>query len=184
MPIAILNRDGRILDYTSKNAIAYVQLSGEVLDTSGKPWINAYSSQNLDLAVRPIKGIQGGREMLSNGYLFIDGDPAARSEEPVRITWTPQQDDCNLDNVRLRHLDGSEVTLDEYYRLHVFLRLWRKMGWTIDETDKAIVRLTPTPAPAPSPSKSTSTSSDGDEVTPGDFSESCTTGKCGNSTCP
>ena len=184
VPIAILNRDGSILDYKSKETIAYVQLSGKVLDTSGNPWVNAYSSQNLDLAVRPIKDIDGSGEILSNGYLFIDGDPAARSEGPVRVTWTSQQDDCNLDNVRLRHLDGSEVIPNEYYRLHVFLRLWRKMGWTIDETDKAIVGLTPTPEPAPSPSKPTPTSSSGDEVTLGDFSEACTTGKCGKSSCP
>ncbi len=50
-------------------------------------------------------------------------------------------DSCNLDDAILQHLDGSAVSLEEYDRIHRFIRLWRKLGWTIDETDKAIVAL-------------------------------------------
>ncbi len=50
-------------------------------------------------------------------------------------------DSCNLDDAILQHLDGSAVSLEEYDRIHRFIRLWRKLGWTIDETDKAIVGL-------------------------------------------
>ncbi|WP_375492739.1 neuraminidase-like domain-containing protein [uncultured Nostoc sp.] len=59
------------------------------------------------------------------------------------VTWTPAKDTCNLDKVRLLHLDGSILTKDEYDRIQRFIRLWRKLGWTIDETDKAIVGLSP-----------------------------------------
>ncbi|HAK78015.1 MAG TPA: hypothetical protein DCM71_14170 [Runella sp.] len=52
-----------------------------------------------------------------------------------------QQDNCNLDTAILQHLDGTPLIEAEYDRIHHFLRLWRKMGWTIDETDKAIVGL-------------------------------------------
>ena len=57
-----------------------------------------------------------------------------------------QKDTCDLSTARLQHLDGSPLTLDEYDRIHCFLRLWRKMGWTIDETDKAIIGLGKEPA--------------------------------------
>src|SRR5262249_24311617 len=43
--------------------------------------------------------------------------------------------------VRLTHLDGTVLTVDEYDRMQRFIRLWRKMGWSIDETDQALVGL-------------------------------------------
>ncbi len=50
-------------------------------------------------------------------------------------------DNCDLDTVRLVHLDGSPVTLEEYDHIQRFIRLWTKLGWTIDEVDKALVGL-------------------------------------------
>ena len=45
--------------------------------------------------------------------------------------------------MRLRHLDGSRLTSGNFDRLHRFIRLWRKTGWTIVELDAAIVALGP-----------------------------------------
>jgi len=179
-PIATLDRDGTILDYTTKKPIAYVQITGEVLDTSGNLWMTSYTKQNLNLTVQADSDGERGGFIASDSYLHIYNDPLADGKGPIRITWTPQQDDCNLDNVRLRHLDGSAVTPHEYYKFHVFLRLWRKMGWTIDETDKAIIGLTP-PRPTPPPPKPPVVPSD--EVSFSDFTESCTTGTCGKDSC-
>ena len=53
-----------------------------------------------------------------------------------------QIDTCDLNRVRLKHLDGSDLTVTEYDKIHRFIRLWRKMGWSIDETDKSLVALT------------------------------------------
>jgi Tc toxin complex TcA C-terminal TcB-binding domain/Neuraminidase-like domain len=49
--------------------------------------------------------------------------------------------DCDISKTVMIHLDGSPVTEPEYDRFHRFIRLWRKLGWTIDETDKAIMSL-------------------------------------------
>ena len=62
------------------------------------------------------------------------------------LNWLPVKDTCDLDKVRLVHLDGSILTLDEYDRFQRFIRLWRKLGWTIDETDKALVGLSAIPS--------------------------------------
>ncbi len=52
-----------------------------------------------------------------------------------------QADNCNLETVRLIHLDGSPVTIEEYDKIQRFIRLWIQLGWTIDEVDKALVGL-------------------------------------------
>ncbi|WP_152965917.1 neuraminidase-like domain-containing protein [Pseudobacteroides cellulosolvens] len=57
------------------------------------------------------------------------------------LSISQQKESCNLDTALLQHLDGSPVTLEEYDRIHRFIRLWRKLGWTIDETDRAIAGL-------------------------------------------
>ncbi len=48
---------------------------------------------------------------------------------------------CDISTTQLIHLDGSSVTVEEYDRFHRFIRLQYKLGWTIDETDKAIIGL-------------------------------------------
>ena len=51
------------------------------------------------------------------------------------------KDTCNLDTAQLQHLDGLPLEVEEFDRIHRFIRLKNKLGWTIDETDKAIVGL-------------------------------------------
>lgn len=48
---------------------------------------------------------------------------------------------CSLDDVKLLHCDNAPLTGDDYDRLHRFIRLWRKLGFTIDETDQVIMVL-------------------------------------------
>ena len=59
--------------------------------------------------------------------------------EGIGAQWLPARDTCDLDKVRLTHLDGSVLTVDEYDRMQRFIRLWHKLGWTIDETDLALI---------------------------------------------
>lgn len=48
---------------------------------------------------------------------------------------------CDISKTRLVHLDGTPLTTEEYDRFHRFIRLWLKLGWTISETDSAIMGL-------------------------------------------
>ena len=57
------------------------------------------------------------------------------------MTWLPTQDTCELDKVCLQHLDGTVVVAEEYDRMQRFIWFWHKMGWSIDETDKALLGL-------------------------------------------
>ncbi|KIA93644.1 hypothetical protein OA93_21830 [Flavobacterium sp. KMS] len=66
-------------------------------------------------------------------FLIIDGE--------VYLIFLEQKDSCDLNTALLQHLDGTPLTVDEYDRIHRFIRLWRKLDWTIDEIDKAIIGL-------------------------------------------
>lgn len=77
--------------------------------------------------------------LIEAGFLYRGDNPRSPLE------WTCineiQQDSCNLETALLQHLDGTSLTVEEYDRIHRFIRLWRKLGWTIDEIDKAIIGL-------------------------------------------
>lgn len=76
------------------------------------------------------------------------------NDSQPRLVWACnneiQKDDCNLDTAVLQHLDGTPLTPAEYDKIHRFLRLWRKLGWTIDEVDKAIIGLSASKGESPS----------------------------------
>lgn len=73
---------------------------------------------------------------------------------PIQNEWylvfAEQRDSCDLDTAVLQHLDGTPLTTAEYDKIHRFLRLWRKLGWTIDEVDKAIIGLSASKGESPS----------------------------------
>jgi hypothetical protein len=54
-------------------------------------------------------------------------------------------DPCSLGSCELRHADPGAGALGaiDFVRLARFIRLWRKLGWTIAETDEAITALYP-----------------------------------------
>jgi|CXWL01.1.fsa_nt_gi hypothetical protein len=80
-----------------------------------------------------------------NNLIFI-GDKGEKGiflliNDEIYLVLFDQQDSCNFDTALLQHLDGTPLTVAEYDKIHRFLRLWRKLGWTIDEVDKAIIGL-------------------------------------------
>lgn len=49
--------------------------------------------------------------------------------------------DCSLDKVTLLRYDDDFLSADDYDKFNRFIRLWRKLGFTIDETSQAIMSL-------------------------------------------
>jgi hypothetical protein len=49
----------------------------------------------------------------------------------------------DISNATLQHLDGTPLTVAEYDTLQRFIRLWRKLNWSIGQTDMAIIGLSP-----------------------------------------
>jgi peptidoglycan hydrolase-like protein with peptidoglycan-binding domain len=60
---------------------------------------------------------------------------------------TDEEDLCSFDNLEFRYSDPDKIDANirafEFVRLIRFIRLWKKLGWTIDQTDKAITALYP-----------------------------------------
>ncbi|MBV8883138.1 MAG: hypothetical protein JO235_03955 [Chroococcidiopsidaceae cyanobacterium CP_BM_RX_35] len=164
--IGTLNKDGTIVDPSGKNIIGNVTITGTVVDTEGQPFVNRFG---------PVEIIDNGVEV---GFII-----QLRLQDRFErfVNWLPAQDTCEIDKVRLIHLDGTSLIVDEYDRIHRFIRLWRKMGWTIDETDKALAGLT-----ADSTSANNGTVSiDCNFVSFKDFSEDCLCSENnGNGNCP
>ncbi|MCU0734245.1 MAG: neuraminidase-like domain-containing protein, partial [Methylotetracoccus sp.] len=48
---------------------------------------------------------------------------------------------CDLALTRLQHLDGTLLEEAELHRLHRFLRLWCKIGWSMPDVERAMVAL-------------------------------------------
>jgi hypothetical protein len=50
---------------------------------------------------------------------------------------------CNIDDVRLKRINGGDIvdTDNDYDKIHRFIRLWRMLGWTMAQTDQAIMAL-------------------------------------------
>ena len=136
-----LRRDGSIVDAAGKMVIAHVGVTPG-FDQSKQPVAHA----------APVLGIDGKPFVFdpipNTSWLWIlddDGkkigriDTAVRGDGKPAVNWLPTRDTCDLDKVRLTHLDGSILSVDEYDRMQRFIRLWHKLGWTIAETDLALI---------------------------------------------
>jgi hypothetical protein len=45
---------------------------------------------------------------------------------------------CNFDQTTLRYANGDAADALVFLKLNLFARLWKKLGWTIEETDRAL----------------------------------------------
>jgi ABC toxin N-terminal region/Neuraminidase-like domain/Salmonella virulence plasmid 28.1kDa A protein len=54
---------------------------------------------------------------------------------------------CNFDQTTLRYANGAAADGIAFLKLNLFVRLWRKLGWTIEETDRALQAFIPRNTP-------------------------------------
>jgi hypothetical protein len=50
---------------------------------------------------------------------------------------------CNFDDTKLQYANGDPATNVDFVNLNLFVRLWRSLGWKIDELDRALCALMP-----------------------------------------
>ena len=128
----ILNKDGRVTAYL------YQVSNCQILDSNMKK-IGTVDKKTGKAS------FDDGMQHINTGNEFI-GDKGEKGifqviENEIFLVFLEQKDSCDLDTALLQHLDGTPLTVDEYDRIHRFIRLWRKLGWSIDEVDKSIVAL-------------------------------------------
>ena len=54
---------------------------------------------------------------------------------------------CDFDATTVRYAGGAAADAIAFLRLSLFVRLWRKLGWTLDETDAALRAFVPKNVP-------------------------------------
>ena len=54
---------------------------------------------------------------------------------------------CDFDATALRYASGRKADEIAFLKINLFVRLWRRLGWTIEETDRALQTFTPSNAP-------------------------------------
>jgi hypothetical protein len=147
-----LNRDGSIVG-DDGTALGSVAPDGTLEDPNGQPFMNSRTTTNgwaqvgiLDSLVvnndspEFVKAL--GFVDLVTGVLFWPQTiEEIRSRQEDTIEYLPVLETCNIDDVRLIHLDGTCLTCDEWDRMQAFIRLYRKLASTVDETDQALAGL-------------------------------------------
>ncbi len=53
------------------------------------------------------------------------------------------QSGCDFDKTTLRYADGAAADPLVFVKLNLLVRLWRRLGWTIEETDRALGAFVP-----------------------------------------
>lgn len=72
-------------------------------------------------------------------------DPAAFGQVLVLADPTT---DCGFDATRLQYADGTPADAAAFIRLNHFVRVWRRLGWPLEETDAALAAFGPDPSAA------------------------------------
>ena len=126
--IGSLSKDGMVRGLENQ-IIGHVSVNGKVVDLNDQPLVNKFKVNSIGI-------INNDGEII--GVIDIN---EIRDQNKEIVNWVLAEDSCDLTKVRLKHLDGTELNSCEWDKIHRYIRLWRKLDWTIDETDKAITGL-------------------------------------------
>ena len=56
----------------------------------------------------------------------------------VLVLQAPSQNTCDFQNTIFKYAGGNAAQPLDYLKLNLFVRLWKKLGWSIDELDRAL----------------------------------------------
>ncbi|MBK8887569.1 MAG: hypothetical protein IPN46_13930 [Saprospiraceae bacterium] len=140
---------GKLVPYQSK-LVYEIYKTGAIIDDKGKQigkieldstvtWIKEYKPVNIYY-------LQGLTQSDTTGMIFRKSE---RDNHVFQLNSKVIKDDtiftnvdtCDISKVKLRHLDGTALEDAEWDKMHRFIRLCRRMGWTINELDSAILGL-------------------------------------------
>lgn len=159
--VAVLQKDGRVLDASGSHFgevdINCRLLVGSAID--GVTIAKAYKDYDFYIKRSPTQpdliGMIDDQGFIGTGTGSLDsgGKLLVAFEYPLlnHIKWILDPlngGGCNIENTQLKHLNGDSLTVNEWDRLQRFLRLWRKLGWSVADTDTALIGVAQTPTDA------------------------------------
>lgn len=195
--IGTLFADGTITDFaagsTSPTDISSQSPQGNVLGSvaidskayaqTGTPFMQQYQAQG-PMYVVSLQSDDASERTDSTPLAYFDTDSFLRyldREQQDVVRWNRVVDSCNIDTVSILHLDGSSLSLLEWDRINRFIRLWKRIGWSIYQTDEALSGLSiPVVLTPPSTLDDPTKPKPSDTVSWADFAtEDCSLCKCG-----
>jgi len=97
--------------------------------------VEAFSQGLADLAATlkvPVAQLEAAIQAIRFNGVLVLADPDAG---------------CNFDLTTLQYSDGTKADPIIFLRINLFVRLWRRLGWSIEETDRALTTFNPRSAP-------------------------------------
>ncbi|RKK82860.1 hypothetical protein BFJ71_g15130 [Fusarium oxysporum] len=165
--VGYLGRDGKVRK-ENRVEVAHVSPDGTLCGNDGTRYTaSLHSGQSIYIVDPTVTSFQNSEDILQNHILarvlpstsvviWNMANPQ-EDQQPVPIHYLAATETCNIDNVTIQHLDGSQLTVDEWDRTQAFLRLWRRVAWTIDELDRALAGIAQSSASSDTPTDGTST---------------------------
>jgi Tc toxin complex TcA C-terminal TcB-binding domain/Neuraminidase-like domain/Salmonella virulence plasmid 28.1kDa A protein len=126
------------------NVLGSVAIDSTAYDPSGALFMQKYKAQGRVFVVS-LQTDGESERTYSTPLAYLDtNDSALRYLDRERqgiVRWNRVVDSCNIDSIRILHLDGSSLSLLEWDRINRFIRLWKRIGWSIYQTDEALSGL-------------------------------------------
>ncbi len=97
--------------------------------------VEAFSQGLAELAATfkvPAAQLEAAIQAISFNRILVLADPDAG---------------CDFDLTTLQYSDGTKADPIVFLRINLFVRLWRKLGWSIEETDRALQSFVPKNTP-------------------------------------
>ncbi len=127
---ALSPADQQRFDDLSKKVPNTQMIGWEILNE-----VAAFVQRLNDLAAafnRPLNDLQTYIQNISFDKILVLADPDAG---------------CSFDLTTLRYANGQAADDIVFLKINLFVRLWRKLGWTIEETDRALQAFVPKNTP-------------------------------------
>jgi hypothetical protein len=120
---------------------------------TGQPGYSALSAQAKTAFESLLDGItarykKGNPASTFNARTWLTGLLPANYSQKVLVLADPNSG-CNFTRTTLQYADNtSPATALDFLKLNLFVRLWKKLGWSMDETDRALQLFFPSTLPA------------------------------------
>ncbi|MDR3483154.1 MAG: neuraminidase-like domain-containing protein [Burkholderiaceae bacterium] len=98
----------------------------------------AFQAQLAAITARYQKNIPG-----FDAGKWLSGVLPANYSKKVLVLHDPDSG-CNFSGTSLQYADGSPATQQDFLKLSLLVRLWKKTGWSLDEIDRALQLFFPT----------------------------------------
>ena len=121
---------------------------------TGQPGYPALANvADFENQLQTITNLYKARYTTFNGIVNFDAKTWLRSVLPANyskkvLVLADPDSGCNFGATTLQYADGTAATPLDFLKFNLFVRLWTKLGWSVDEVDRALQAFFPANLPA------------------------------------